>query len=92
MQPSGWRLKRLRLIIHNYLLDQQLKALEKSFLKNGGLRERMTRARMQVRDQQRDGRGRKKVGRVKSKWNSQNGICPSPVSIDLTSVKVYELA
>jgi len=47
-------------LIHqaNYLLDQQLKALEKSFLKDGGLRERMTRARLQARDQQRKGRGR----------------------------------
>lgn len=43
-------------LIHqaNYLLDQQLKALEKSFLKDGGLRERMTRARLQARDQQRN--------------------------------------
>lgn len=38
-------------LIHqaNYLLDQQLKALEKSFLKDGGLRERMTRARLLAR-------------------------------------------
>ena len=45
-------------LIHqaNYLLDQQLKRLEKDFLKDGGLRERMTRARLQARDQQkRDG-------------------------------------
>ena len=37
-------------LIHqaNYLLDQQLKSLEKSFLKDGGLRERMTRARLQA--------------------------------------------
>ncbi len=35
------------------LLDQQLKALEKAFLENGGLRERMTRARLQVREEQR---------------------------------------
>ena len=42
-------------LIHqaNYLLDQQLKRLEKDFLKDGGLRERMTRARLQARDQQR---------------------------------------
>jgi four helix bundle suffix protein len=42
-------------LIHqaNYLLDQQLKALEKNFLKDGGLRERMTQARLQVREQQR---------------------------------------
>jgi four helix bundle suffix protein len=30
----------------NYLLDQQLRQLEKAFLKEGGLRERMTRARL----------------------------------------------
>ena len=38
-------------LIHqaNYLLDQQLKKLEQDFLKEGGLRERMTRARLTVR-------------------------------------------
>ncbi len=38
-------------LIHqtNYLLDQQLRALEKAFLAEGGLRERMTRARMDAR-------------------------------------------
>lgn len=38
-------------LIHqaNYLLDQQLKSLEKNFLNEGGLRERMTRARLQAR-------------------------------------------
>ena len=48
-------------LIHqaNFLLDQQLKSLEKSFLKDGGLRERMTRARLQARDEQRNGRGTK---------------------------------
>lgn len=48
-------------LIHqaNFLLDQQLKSLEKSFLKDGGLRERMTRARLQARDEQRNGRGKK---------------------------------
>jgi four helix bundle suffix protein len=45
-------------LIHqaNYLLDQQMKRLEKDFLKDGGLRERMTRARLQARDEQRRGR------------------------------------
>lgn len=40
-------------LIHqtNYLLDQQLKTLEKEFLEQGGLRERMTRARLNYRDQ-----------------------------------------
>jgi four helix bundle suffix protein len=35
-------------LIHqtNYLLDQQLRQLEQAFLKEGGLRERMTRARL----------------------------------------------
>jgi four helix bundle suffix protein len=38
-------------LIHqaNYLLDQQKRRLEQDFLKEGGLRERMTRARLQVR-------------------------------------------
>ena len=38
-------------LIHqaNYLLDQQLKKLEQAFLQDGGLRERMTRARLAVR-------------------------------------------
>ena len=38
-------------LIHqaNYLLDQQLKKLEQEFLQEGGLRERMTRARLTVR-------------------------------------------
>jgi len=42
-------------LIHqaNYLLDQQLRRLEQDFLKDGGLRERMTRARLQARDEQR---------------------------------------
>jgi four helix bundle suffix protein len=42
-------------LIHqaNYLLDRQLKGLEETFLKEGGLRERMTRARLQAREEQR---------------------------------------
>ena len=40
----------LRLIHQaNYLLDQQIKQLEQDFLKEGGLRERMTRARIEAR-------------------------------------------
>jgi four helix bundle suffix protein len=41
-------------LIHqaNYLLDRQIKRLEQDFLKEGGLRERMTRARLQAREQQ----------------------------------------
>ena len=33
----------------NYLLDQQIRRLEQDFLKEGGLRERMTRARLESR-------------------------------------------
>jgi four helix bundle suffix protein len=33
----------------NYLLDRQIRRLEQDFLKHGGLRERMTRARLQSR-------------------------------------------
>lgn len=45
-------------LIHqtNYLLDQQLRALEQAFLAEGGLRERMTRARLDAsRKQQNSG-------------------------------------
>jgi four helix bundle suffix protein len=40
-------------LIHqaNYLIDQQLRRLEQDFLKDGGLRERMTRARLAYRNQ-----------------------------------------
>jgi four helix bundle suffix protein len=46
-------------LIHqtNYLLDQQIRRLEQDFLKEGGLRERMTRVRLQSREQQRSDRG-----------------------------------
>lgn len=39
-------------LIHqtNYLLDQQIRRLEQDFVKEGGIRERMTRARLQSRD------------------------------------------
>lgn len=45
-------------LIHqtNYLLDQQIRQLEQAFLKEGGLRERMTRARLAARAQQERGR------------------------------------
>ena len=36
--------------VTTYLLDQQLRRLEKDFLEQGGLRERMTRARLAVRN------------------------------------------
>ena len=41
-------------LIHqtNYLLDQLLRKLEKTFVEDGGLRERMTRARLSHRAQQ----------------------------------------
>jgi four helix bundle suffix protein len=39
-------------LIHqaNYLLDRQIRQLEQAFLKEGGLRERMTRARLNARN------------------------------------------
>jgi four helix bundle suffix protein len=45
-------------LIHqtNYLLDRQIRKLEQDFLREGGLRERMTRARIEVRDEQRRNR------------------------------------
>ena len=41
-------------LIHqtNFLLDQQIRRLEQDFLKEGGLRERMTRARLNYRARQ----------------------------------------
>ncbi|MDH4100451.1 MAG: four helix bundle suffix domain-containing protein [Nitrospirota bacterium] len=41
-------------LIHqtNYLLDRQIRQLEKAFLQEGGLRERMTRARLEERARQ----------------------------------------
>jgi len=36
-----------------YLLDQQIRKLEQDFLNEGGLRERMTRARIETRNRQR---------------------------------------
>jgi len=47
-------------LIHqaNYLLDRQIHRLEEDFLKEGGLRERMTRARLHSREQQRNERGK----------------------------------
>lgn len=43
-------------LIHqaNYLLDQQLKTLEKEFIEQGGLRERMTRVRLASRNRNRN--------------------------------------
>jgi len=40
-------------LIHqaNFLLNQQINRLERDFVKDGGLRERMTRARLQQRNQ-----------------------------------------
>ena len=41
-------------LIHQttYLLNRQIRHLEKEFLEHGGLRERLTRARLAVRDRQ----------------------------------------
>jgi four helix bundle suffix protein len=36
-----------------YLLDRQIRSLEEAFLREGGLRERMTRARLEARERQR---------------------------------------
>ncbi len=46
-------------LIHqtNYLLDQQIRRLEGDFIREGGLRERMTRARLQERNHHRREQG-----------------------------------
>jgi four helix bundle suffix protein len=38
--------------VANYLLDRQIRQLETSFIQEGGLRERMTRARLNERNRQ----------------------------------------
>lgn len=45
-------------LIHqtNYLLDQQIRRLEQDFVKEGGLRERMTQARLQYRNKKKHGK------------------------------------
>ncbi|MBI2060090.1 MAG: four helix bundle protein [Nitrospirae bacterium] len=55
-------------LIHqtNYLIDQQLRRLEKDFLEQGGLRERMTRARLRYRN------------RNSAPYESQDGHRPPP--------------
>lgn len=47
-------------LIHqaNYLLDRQIREMEKAFLEEGGLRERMTRARLDERARQAEARRR----------------------------------
>lgn len=47
-----------------YLLDRQLARLEKDFLAEGGLRERMTQARLEAREEQR---------RRRNRWGSGGG-------------------
>jgi len=41
--------------VASYLLNRQLRYLEQAFLKEGGLRERMTRARIQARNKDNNG-------------------------------------
>jgi four helix bundle suffix protein len=43
-------------LIHqtNFLLDRQIRRLERDFINEGGLRERMTRARLQQRNEEND--------------------------------------
>ena len=53
-RPAEVRANVIICLIHqtNYLLDQQIRKLEQDFLAEGGLRERMTRARIQARKKQ----------------------------------------
>ena len=51
-RPAGVVANIALCLIHqtNYLLDQQIRRLEQDFIKEGGIRERMTRARLQQRN------------------------------------------
>jgi len=46
--------------VASYLLDRQIKSLEKTFLQEGGLRERMTKARLNIRKNSKDGKDNSK--------------------------------
>jgi four helix bundle suffix protein len=48
-------------LIHqaNFLLDRQLQFLEKDFLEHGGIRERLTKARIDTRNQKHDSKEKK---------------------------------
>jgi four helix bundle suffix protein len=50
-RPAGIVANIVICLIHqaNYLLDRQIRQLEQAFLQEGGLRERMTRARLEAR-------------------------------------------
>ncbi|MBN2684066.1 MAG: hypothetical protein JXR40_02190 [Pontiellaceae bacterium] len=54
-RPADVRANVIICLIHqtNYLLDQQIRKLEQDFLNEGGLRERMSRARIECRNTQR---------------------------------------
>ena len=54
-RPAGVVANIALCLIHqtNFLLDRQLRRLEQDFLKTGGLRERMTRARLEYRNRTR---------------------------------------
>lgn len=50
-RPAEVRANVIMCLVHqtNYLLDQQIRQLEQDFLNEGGLRERMTRARIHAK-------------------------------------------
>ncbi len=52
--------------VTNYLLDRQIRQLERAFVEEGGLRERMTRARLQQRDRQGAPSSRPRTGERKA--------------------------
>jgi len=53
-------------LIHqaNYLLDQQIRRLEQDFIREGGLRERMTRVRLQQRNREQGKDGTKRTDKT----------------------------
>ena len=56
-RPAGTLANLAICLLHqaNYLLDRQIRRLEKDFVQKGGIRERMTRARLDYREQRRPG-------------------------------------
>lgn len=57
--------------VTSYLLDRQLRKLEEAFVKEGGMRERMTRARLEERGRQKGQQGPKgRQGQQGGEWQT----------------------
>lgn len=88
-RPAEVRANVIMCLIHqiNYLLDQQIRKLEQDFLKEGGLRERMTRARIQSRGQESLHSGLKAPGGLHGSTEQRVGV---EILSDVASMPVLD--